>query len=177
MENKRIYLRPWKESDAAILYKYASDPDLGPRAGWPPHRNEEESLAAIRTFFNNDHTWAVVLKETGEPIGCAGFHLYNESNLKIEPDDCEIGYWIAKPYWNQGICTEAVNLIIDYCFNGKYFKAVWGSHFTSNPASGRVMEKCGFKDTGERVTCPKLLVGSDQEVRVLKIERQKQLFL
>ena len=42
MENDRILLRPWLESDAPALFKYASDPDVGPRAGWPPHKNMEE---------------------------------------------------------------------------------------------------------------------------------------
>lgn len=70
METERILLRHWQESDAEALFKYASDLDVGPRAGWPAHKSVEESLEIIRTFFNNDTTWAIVLKETGEPIGC-----------------------------------------------------------------------------------------------------------
>ena len=68
METERISLRHWQESDAEALFKYASDPDVGPRAGWPAHKSEEESLEIIRTFFHNDTTWAIVLKETGEHI-------------------------------------------------------------------------------------------------------------
>ena len=64
METERILLRPWQESDAEALYKYASDPDIGPRAGWPAHKSVEESRKIIRTFFHNDTTWAIVLKET-----------------------------------------------------------------------------------------------------------------
>lgn len=65
METNRVILRPWRESDAETLYKWASDPDVGPRAGWPPHQNVEESLEIIRTVFNDVlHTWAIVLKET-----------------------------------------------------------------------------------------------------------------
>ena len=37
IETKRLTLRPWEESDAEALFKYASDPEVGPRAGWPPH--------------------------------------------------------------------------------------------------------------------------------------------
>lgn len=58
MQTDRIILRPWRESDAEALYKYASDPDVGPRAGWSPHKSVEESLEIIRTIFHNDHTWA-----------------------------------------------------------------------------------------------------------------------
>ena len=54
METERILLRPWQDSDAEALFKYASDPDVGPRAGWPPHNSVEESLEIIRTVFNTE---------------------------------------------------------------------------------------------------------------------------
>ena len=41
METERILLRPWRDSDAEVLYKWASDPDVGPRAGWAPHQSVE----------------------------------------------------------------------------------------------------------------------------------------
>ena len=171
METERILLRPWVEEDAEILYKWAKDPEVGPRAGWPPHKDVDESREIIRNVFSGEGMWAVVLKETGEPIGCVGYLPAGASNLKIAPDEGEVGYWIAKPYWNQGICTEALQLVIDHCFQEKGFKMLWGTFFTSNPASGRVMEKCGFIDTGVEVTCPNLQVGADYPVRVLKLEK------
>ena len=70
METERILLRRWLDSDAETLFRYASDPDVGPRAGWPPHRSVEESLEIIRSVFNRDTTtWAIVLKENNEVIG------------------------------------------------------------------------------------------------------------
>lgn len=170
METDRILLRPWLESDAEVLYKYASDPEVGPRAGWSPHKNVEESLDVIRKFFRNDFTWAVVLKETGEVIGCVGYLPASLSNLKIGDGECEVGYWIARPYWDNGICTEALQLVVDHCFREKGFKTLWGGHFLTNPASGRVMEKCGFVPTGEETTHPNLEVGSESPVRVMKLE-------
>ena len=148
METKRLNLRPWRESDAEALFKYASDPDVGPRAGWPPHKSVEESLEIIRTVFSGEGMWAVVLKETSEVIGSIGYLPAGSSNLDIEEGQCEIGYWIAKPYWNQGICTEALQAVIDYCFNVKGFSVLWSDYFPENPASGRVMEKCGMKVEG-----------------------------
>lgn len=121
MKTNRITLRPWQESDAETLFKYASDPEVGPRAGWPVHKSLEESLDVIRNIFTNDHTWAIELNETGEAIGCIGYYPSGESNIGIGEDDAEIGYWVAKPYWNKGICTEALRLMIDYCFNVKGF--------------------------------------------------------
>ena len=119
METKRLILRPWQESDAEALFRYASDPDVGPRAGWPPHKDVEESRSVIRHIFTNDRTWAITLKETGEAIGCIVYYVYGESNIEIGEEDAEIGYWLAKPYWNQGICTEALLAMVDYCFNVK----------------------------------------------------------
>mgnify|MGYP002546738523 CR=1 FL=1 len=69
---ERLILRPWQESDAESLYKYARDPEIGPIAGWPPHTFVEDSLNVIRTVFSAPETYAVVLKETGEPVGSAG---------------------------------------------------------------------------------------------------------
>ena len=155
METERLLLRPWDENDADALFKYASDPELGPRAGWPPHKSVEESLTIIRTLFS----------------GCAGYLSASASNLKIEADQCEVGYWIARPYWGMGICTEALGLIINHCFNKKGFSTLWGTYFPSNPASGRVMEKCGFTDTGRETLCPNLEVGGNQPVRVMKLDK------
>ena len=83
LETERLLLRPWQDCDAEALYKYASDPDVGSRAGWPPHKSVEESLEIIRTIFNNDRTWAIELKETGEAIGRIGYFIYGESNINI----------------------------------------------------------------------------------------------
>ena len=168
METDRLLLRPWREDDAATLYRYASDPEVGPRAGWPPHKSVEESREIIRSLFSGEGMWAVELKESGEAIGCVGYLPAAASNMKIADDQCEVGYWIARPYWGMGICTEALRLVVDYCFNVKGFSVLWGTYFPTNPASGRVMEKCGFVDTGETTVCPNLEVGSDKPVRIMR---------
>ena len=87
IETRRLLFRPWADSDAEALFKYASDPDVGPRAGWPPHQTVEESRKIIRDIFSNGHTWALVLKETGEPIGCMGYYACCESNIPIGEND------------------------------------------------------------------------------------------
>ena len=169
METERILLRSWRESDAAALFKYASDPEVGPRAGWPPHRSVEESREIIRTLFASDHMWAIELKATGEPIGCMGYFIHGESNIPIGEHDAEVGYWVARPYWNKGICSEALRLLIDYCFRKKGFQTLWSDFFPENPASGRVMEKCGFRDTGKVNRCSQLQVGSDKPVKIMRL--------
>ena len=171
METDRILLRPWLESDAEALFKYASDPEVGPRAGWPPHKSVEESQEIIRTVFNDaTNTWAIVLKETGEPIGAMGYGPSCQCNLPAREGEPLIGYWVGRPYWNQGICTEALQAMIDYCFNKKGFQTLWCDFFVDNPASGRVMEKCGFRDTGEINWCSHLYRGGERPVKVMRLD-------
>ena len=170
METSRIFLRPWRDSDAAALYKYASDPEVGPRAGWPPHQSEAESLEIIRTVFNNDTTWAIVLKETGEAIGAMGYGSSCECKLPARPDEPTVGYWVGKPYWNKGICTEALALLIEHIRSTTDIKSLIGGHFVDNPASGRVMEKCGFVATGETAEDDSLYMGAGKPIRVLRME-------
>ncbi len=91
METQRLILRPWREDDAEALYKYASDPEVGPRAGWPPHKSVKKSREIIRTIFSGEGMWAVELKSTGEPIGCVGYLTSSASNLPIADDEAEVG--------------------------------------------------------------------------------------
>lgn len=170
IETKRLILRAWRESDAGALFKHASDPEVGPRAGWPPHKSVEESLEIIRNVFSGEGMWAVELKDASEVIGCVGYLPASCSNLDIEEDHCEVGYWIARPYWGKGLCTEAMRSVIDYCFNVKGFTVIWGDYFPDNPASGKVMEKCGFRDMGHQTLCPNLEVGADKPVRVMRLD-------
>ena len=169
MQTERLLLRRWEDADAEALFKYASDPDVGTRAGWPPHKSLEDSLTVIREIFRSDTMWAIVLKETNEPIGSIGYLTQAQSNIPIGENDCEVGYWVAKPYWNQGICTEALRLLLDYCQNEKHFDNIWADYFTNNPASGRVMQKCGFEDTGKLHQCPHLVGGDKDMVRIYKL--------
>ena len=171
METGRIILRPWRDSDAPALYKWASDPDVGPRAGWAPHRSVDESLEVIRTVFRDaTNTWAIELKETGEAIGAMGYGPSCECNLPARDGEPLVGYWIAKPYWDKGICTEALGLMIEHIRHLTGIKSLISGHFVDNPASGRVMEKCGFIPTGETVIDETQYQGKDHPIRVLRLE-------
>ncbi len=170
MESERILLRYWEESDAEALYKYASDPDVGARAGWPPHKSVGESLEVIRTEFHNETTWAIVLKETGEAIGAMGYIPEFESNLPARKGEPLVGYWVGKPYWNEGICTEALQMMTDYVRENEDFASMIAGHFIDNVASGRVMEKCGFKPTGDIIIDEVLGGGSTCPLRVMRLE-------
>ena len=62
LQTKRLILRPWQESDAESLYKYASNPNIGPIAGWPPHTSVENSREIIKVVLFAPETYAVVLR-------------------------------------------------------------------------------------------------------------------
>lgn len=171
MGSSRIILRPWRDSDAETLFKWASDPDVGPRAGWAPHKSVEESLGIIRTVFcDATNTWAIELKETGEAIGAMGYGPSCDCKLPAREGEPLAGYWVAKPYWNQGICTEALKLMIEHIRKTTDIRSLISGHFTDNPASGRVMEKCGFVPTGETVIDETQYQGKDRPIRVLRLE-------
>lgn len=146
IETARLILRPWQESDADSLFKYAGDPAIGPIAGWPPHTSAQHSLEIIRTVFSAPETYAVVLKETGEPVGSCGI-MFGDGlhSATMKPGEAEIGYWIGKPYWGQGLIPEAVNALLQRCFNELALDVVWCGYYDGNIKSKRVCEKCGFK--------------------------------
>lgn len=155
---KRLLLRPWLESDAAALYRYASSPEVGPAAGWPVHTSAENSREIIRTVFSAPETYAVVLKETGEAVGSISLKLQGASDLVSSPDEAELGYWIGVPHWGQGLIPEAAEVLLRYSFEILGLAKVWCACYAGNEKSRRVQEKCGFTYvcTKENVPCPLL---------------------
>ena len=145
LETCRLIMRSWKDTDAETLYEYAKDPDVGPMAGWPPHESVEHSREIIRTVFAAPETYAVTLKDTGEPIGCAGIMV--GKGLHERPfgtDEAEIGYWIGRCHWGNGYAPEAVDMLLRRCFTQLSMSAVWCAYYDGNHQSRRVMDKCGF---------------------------------
>lgn len=145
LKTERLILRGWNESDVDDLYKYASDPDIGPIAGWPTHQSVEESLDIIKNVFSDKETYAICLKEDGKAIGAIGLKLGEQTDLTDRDDECEIGYWLGKPFWGQGIMPEAVKEILRYAFEDLTMNKVWCGYYEGNTKSKRVQEKCGFK--------------------------------
>jgi RimJ/RimL family protein N-acetyltransferase len=140
IETERLVLRPWREDDAAALYRYASDPEVGPSAGWAPHRDEADSLNVLRTILIKPNTWAITLRGSDEPVGSIGVF---PSPCTLAQGQPEIGYWLARPLWGNGYMPEAVRAVIILCFD-RGAEAVWCAHARANDKSRRVIEKCGF---------------------------------
>lgn len=144
LETERLILRPWQEDDAEELYRYAKDPDIGPIAGWPPHTSIENSREIIRDVFSVPETYAVILKETGKPIGSVGLLFGENGTALLSEDVAELGYWVGKPYWGRGIIPEASREVIRHAFEDLGLNGLWCSNDQGNSKSQRVQEKCGF---------------------------------
>lgn len=144
LETERLILRSWEERDAESLFEYAKDPDVGPIAGWPVHTSVENSLDIIRNVLAVPETYAVCLKSDNKAIGSVGLIIGKSSNLDINDNEGEIGYWVGKPFWGRGLIPEAVREIIRHGFVDLDMPILWCGYFDGNIKSKRCQEKCGF---------------------------------
>ena len=157
LKTKRLILRQWKESDAQQLYKYASDPAVGPIAGWPAHTSVENSRQIIQNVLSKPETYAIVLKETGLPVGCVALHFH--SDLAKKDDEAELGYWVGRSYWGQGIAPEAGQEMLRHAFLDLLLERVWCGYRDGNERSRRVQKKLGFKYQWTSENVPVLQLG------------------
>lgn len=141
LQTERLLLRPFMESDAEDLYTYASNPEVGLPAGWEPHTSAEYSKEIIQTVFSSPEIYAVCRKEDARAIGCAGFH---RNDIAETEDEYELGYWIGKPYWGQGLIPEACRELLHHAFEDLCMQRIWCGHYEGNSRSRRVQEKLGF---------------------------------
>ena len=142
LETDRLILRPFTPDDAQELYAYASHPEVGPPAGWAPHKDPEESRRVIETIFLPADTLAVVRRADGRLIGSAGFVGKHRTELG-EPSE-EVGYSLARDCWGQGLIPEAVEAILRHAFGELGYAAIWAAYYDGNRKSKRVMQKCGM---------------------------------
>ena len=145
LKTQRMILRRWEDNDADCLYEYARDPDVGPIAGWPPHRSADESRNVIRNVFCGKEAYALCLKTDGKPIGAIELKLNGHTDMTDRDDECELSYWLGKPFWGQGIMPEAVREILRHAFDELGMTKVWVGYYEGNTKSKRVQEKCGFR--------------------------------
>lgn len=155
LQTKRLLLRPWSESDANDLYEFASNPSIGPMAGWEPHTSAEQSRDIINKVLSAPNTFAVCLKDDNRAIGCITLMIGKNSNIGLPESEGEIGFWLGEPFWGRGIIPEAVKRLLKYGFNELHLQKIWCGYFEGNIKSKRVQEKCGFtyRYTKENVPC------------------------
>lgn len=148
LETPRLLLRPFVETDGEAMYRnWTSDPEVARYVTWNVHQSPDESRALCRAWAEEakdplKFRWAMVLKETGEPVGSI-----DVVSLSEERAEGEIGYVSSRSGWGKGLMTEAYKAVMAYLFSQCGFEALLARHDIRNPASGRVMEKCGMSYT------------------------------
>lgn len=163
METERLILRKWTMEDADSLFEYAKDPEVGPIAGWPPHKSIDESRDVIRNVLSGVECYAICEKGNGKAIGTIELKLNGHTDMTDRDDECELGYWLGKPFWGKGYMPEAAREVIRHGFEDIGMTKIWCGYYEGNQKSKRVQEKLGFI---YHHTCENVPVPLMNEVRV-----------
>lgn len=170
LETERLTLRPWSTDDAPALYRIASDPVIGLNAGWSPHKNVEESKRVIEDLLSSEETYAIMMEDSEELIGCASL-LSENANVPLDADEAELGYWIGRDWWGQGFATEAAQELVRHAFEDLALNRLWCGYFDGNAGSMRVQSKCGFAfhHTNQHYLC--LPLGEEKVLNISCLSR------
>ncbi len=163
IETERLILRKWMPEDAESLFVYAKNPNIGPIAGWPPHKDIEESKSVIDNVFNGSECYAICEKENNVAIGAVELKLNGHTDMTERDDECELGYWLGEPFWGRGYMPEAANALLKRGFEKLGMTTIWCGYYDGNEKSKRVQEKLGFT---YHHTCDEVPVPLLNEVRV-----------
>lgn len=147
LETQRLILRPWMLDDLEDFYEYAKNPNIGPNAGWEPHKDKEVTLKVLKAFMepSEDEVRAIVYKENNKVIGSIGVH---NDKRRTGLNGKMIGYVLSEDYWGKGLMTEAVKEVIRYLFEEVKLEIISCYHYPFNTQSKRVIEKSGFTYEG-----------------------------
>lgn len=142
---ERLVLRPPHADDVPELVELANNRRVAEMLSRMPHPYGEAEARAFLAMASerrgNGCAYAVTLAENGAFVGCAG--------LNATSRGLEIGYWIGEPYWKRGYATEAAHALVDLAFRATDITELHVSCRVINPASRRVIHKCGFQYTGQ----------------------------
>ncbi len=150
LHTERLILRPFTLDDAPDVKRFAGDRDVASTTCAIPHPYEdgmaEEWISTHQPAFEKGSgiNLAITLKDTEKTeetilIGAIGIGI--DQTEKIG----ELGYWVGKPYWNSGYCTEAAKALVTYAFDVLGLTSIHAFYFQRNPASGRVLKKIGMQ--------------------------------
>ncbi len=142
LETKRLALRAPRLEDAKTVAMLANDRRIAENTARIPHPYNVSDAEGFISGANKQGGEAVFLITLRDEtiIGACG--------VAAQDDAQEIGYWLGAPYWGQGYATKALHAVIDYAFTDLGHEALQAGARVTNPASRRVLEKCGFQWTG-----------------------------
>ena len=147
VETARLVLRAPRLDDAPAVVRLINDRRIAENLSRVPHpysRQDAEMFIAGANRADDEVAFLVTLHD-GTLIGGSGVGTLRG----VHP---EIGYWFGVPYWGRGYATEAARAVIAYAFDELGHEALEGGARVSNPASRRVLEKCGYAWTGVALT-------------------------
>ena len=147
IETPRLRLRPWRPEDKPALLRHADNPKVARNLTniFPSPYTEADADEWLDARENDEapcRLFAIVID--GEAAGGIGIHTREDVHAKT----AEIGYWLAELHWGQGYMTEALRALVPYAFATFDLHRLEAYHFGWNPASGRVLEKAGFRLEG-----------------------------
>lgn len=135
-------LRPWRPEDIDSLVAHANDYDIAKnmtdKFPYPYTREHGMNFIAFATKDIPAHIFAIEIN--GQAVGGIGIHPQKDVLRK----NAELGYWLGKPYWGQGVITRAIQQMVAFAFNTYDITRIFARPFGSNKASQRVLEKAGF---------------------------------
>lgn len=149
LETRRLILRRFTAYDAEAMFKnWANDAKVTKFLTWPTHSDASVSKVVIDSWLplyekTNHYSWAIVLKEIGEPIGSIAV-VEQRDDIKM----VHIGYCIGQKWWHSGYTSEALSELIRFFFEDVGVNRIESRHDPQNPNSGKVMLKCGLKYEG-----------------------------
>ncbi len=135
-------IRPWQPEDAESLSKHANDPDIARNMtdGFPHPYTPEHARRFIEYALKDDPIHIFAIEINGEAAGGIGIHPQSDIYRK----NAELGYWLGKAYWGQGITTEAVKQVCTLAFSLYDIRRIYARPYGYNTASMKVLEKAGF---------------------------------
>ena len=135
-------IRPWSGHDIDALVKYANNRKvwLNLRDAFPHPYTAASAQAFLEMVGRQSPTTYFALAAREEAIGSIGISL----NRDVHRLTAEMGYWLAEPYWGQGIMTETVARFSDYAFDHFGLVRIYAEPYANNPGSCRVLEKAGY---------------------------------
>jgi RimJ/RimL family protein N-acetyltransferase len=148
LTTERLILRPFELSDAKEVQRLAGAKEIASTTLNIPHPYEdgvaEAWISTHQATFEGGKgvIYAICLRADGRLVGAISLM------GMIKGHRAGLGYWIGKPYWNQGYCTEAGRAVLKYGFEVLGLNRIHSSHVARNPASGRVMQKLGMQHEG-----------------------------
>jgi RimJ/RimL family protein N-acetyltransferase len=136
-------LRPWQKEDAPLLVRHADNPRIaaGMRDRFPSPYTIEDARCFIAGSTSPAARLLLAIVVQGEPVGGIGINPLED----VYHGTAELGYWLAEQFWGKGIVTDAVRALVPVAFHQSGIIRIQAGVFSNNPASMRVLEKCGFE--------------------------------